>query len=201
MEPRRVADGSQTVVIDVRNRAGAATWLLALRPFSFTASVVPAIYGGLVACWLRGRAGIPDFRFDAIAFAITVVGCVAVHAASNLVNDFFDHRSGVDQPGNFGAVNVLVRKVMTPRQVSLEATGAFALAVLCGTYLTLHAGAAKWPLVGLIVFGALSAYFYTAPPFAFRTAASAISRSCFRSRWPWSSARSTSKRRRYRGCR
>ena len=27
---------------------------------------------------------------------------------------------------------------------------------------------AQWPLVALIVFGALSAYFYTAPPFAFK---------------------------------
>jgi 1,4-dihydroxy-2-naphthoate octaprenyltransferase len=155
-------------LIDVRHRARAATWLLALRPFSFTASIVPAIYGGLVAGWLRGRDGIPDFRFDALAFVVTIVGCVAIHSASNLVNDFFDHRSGVDQPGNFGAVNVLVRKLMTPLQVSLEAAAVFALAVVCGLYLALHAGAAMWPLVGLIVFGALSAYFYTAPPFAFK---------------------------------
>jgi 1,4-dihydroxy-2-naphthoate octaprenyltransferase len=170
MEPRRFADRPQALVINVRSdpRRRAATWLLALRPFSFTASIVPAVFGGLLALTLRGRAGIPDFRFDGLAFAVTILGCVAVHAASNLVNDFFDHRTGVDKPENFGAVNVLVRKVMTPAEVSLEATVAFAVAIVCGLYLTVHAGPAKWPLVALIVFGALSAFFYTAPPFAFK---------------------------------
>jgi 1,4-dihydroxy-2-naphthoate octaprenyltransferase len=143
-------------------------WLLALRPFSFTASIVPAVYGGLLALALRGHGGIPEFHFSALAFVVTIVGCVAVHAASNLVNDFFDYRSGVDQPDNFGSVNVLVRKLMTPLDVSIEAGAAFALAGACGLFLVLRAGAAQWPLVVLVVFGALSAYFYTAPPFAFK---------------------------------
>ena len=150
------------------SRPAPHVWLLALRPFSFTASIVPAVYGGLIALALRGRHGIPDFRFDGFSFFVTIVGCVAVHSASNLVNDFFDYRSGVDQPDNFGAVNVLVRKLMTPVHVSIEAAAAFALAAICGLYLALQAGSARWPLVALIVFGALSAYFYTAPPFAFK---------------------------------
>jgi 1,4-dihydroxy-2-naphthoate polyprenyltransferase len=149
-------------------RPAPRVWLLALRPFSFTASIVPAVYGGLIAVTLRGRFGIPDFRFDGVAFAVTILGCVAVHSASNLVNDFFDYRSGVDQPDNFGAVNVLVQKLMTPAHVSVEAAAAFLVAAACGLYLTLQAGSAQWPLVALIVFGALSAYFYTAPPFAFK---------------------------------
>jgi 1,4-dihydroxy-2-naphthoate octaprenyltransferase len=144
-------------------------WLLALRPFSFTASIVPAVYGGLLALALRGRGGIPDFHFNIVNFLVTIVGCVAIHAASNLVNDFFDYRSGIDQADNFGSVNVLVRKLMTPMDVSLEAGAAFVLASACGLYLTLQVGpAAQWPLLALIVFGALSAYFYTAPPFAFK---------------------------------
>ena len=69
-------------------------WLLALRPFSFTASIVPAVYGGLLALALRGRCGIPDFHFDGVRFFVTILGCVAIHSASNLVNDFFDYRSG-----------------------------------------------------------------------------------------------------------
>ncbi len=143
-------------------------WLLALRPFSFTASIVPAVFGGLLALAMRGRFGVPRFHFDALGLALTIVGCVAIHAASNLVNDFFDHRSGVDQPNNFGAVNVLVRKLMDPVHVSIEAAGAFAAAALCGVVLALRAGDAKWPLVALFVFGALSAYFYTAPPFSLK---------------------------------
>jgi 1,4-dihydroxy-2-naphthoate octaprenyltransferase len=162
MESRPAPDRSQSYLTAPR------IWLLALRPFSFTASIVPAVYGGLIALTLRGHGRLPDFHFNAFSFFVTVVGCVAVHAASNLVNDFFDYRSGVDQPDNFGSVNVLVRKLMTPLDVSIEAGAAFALAGCCGLYLALQAGPAKWPLVTLVVFGALSAYFYTAPPFAFK---------------------------------
>jgi 1,4-dihydroxy-2-naphthoate octaprenyltransferase len=57
---------------------------------------------------------------------------------------------------------------MDPVHVSIEAAGAFAAAALCGVVLALRAGDAKWPLVALIVFGALSAYFYTAPPFSLK---------------------------------
>jgi 1,4-dihydroxy-2-naphthoate octaprenyltransferase len=143
-------------------------WVLALRPFSFTASIVPAIYGGLLALALRGRGGVPDFRFDGLNFFITILGCMAIHAGSNLVNDFFDYRSGTDKADNFGHVNVLVRKLMRPIDVSLEAAGAFILAAACGLYLIVQAGGAQWPLIALVTFGALSAYFYTAPPFAFK---------------------------------
>jgi len=143
-------------------------WLLALRPFSFTASIVPAVFGSLLALVMRGRFGVPAFAFDALGLGLTIVGCIAIHAASNLVNDFFDHRSGLDGPENFGSVNPLVRKTMDPVHVSLEAAGAFVVAAICGAVLTLRAGEAKWPLVALIIFGALSAYFYTAPPFALK---------------------------------
>lgn len=150
------------------SRPAPRVWLLALRPFSFTASIVPAVYGGLLALTLRGHAGIPDFRFDGFRFFVTIVGCLAIHSASNLVNDFFDYRSGLDRADNFGAVNVLVRRLMSPVQVSIEAAAVFALAAACGLYLALQAGPAQGPLVALIAFGALSAYFYTAPPFAFK---------------------------------
>ena len=158
MESRSVADGAEN---DLN------VWLLALRPFSFTASIVPAVYGGLIAVALRGRAG-GDAHFYGLSFIVAIVGCVAVHSMSNLVNDYFDFRSGLDQPDNFGAVNVLVRNVLRPRDVALEAVAAFAVALLCGIYLTLRAVPHQWPLVALVVFGALSAYFYTAPPFAFK---------------------------------
>jgi 1,4-dihydroxy-2-naphthoate octaprenyltransferase len=150
------------------SRPAPKIWLLALRPFSFTASIVPAVYGGLLALALRGAAGVPDFHFDGLGFVVTIVGCIAIHSTSNLVNDYYDYRSGVDQPDNFGAVNVLVRKLMTPRDMSIEAAVAFGIAAMCGIYLIVQAGDARWPLVALTVFGALSAYFYTAPPFAFK---------------------------------
>ena len=167
MESRQLADGAENALIDAQHGSW-RVWVLALRPFSFTASIVPAIYGGLLAIALRGHGGIPDVRFDALTFAITIAGCIAIHAGSNLVNDFFDYRSGTDKTDNFGRVNVLVRKLMRPVDVSIEAAGAFAVAALCGLYLILQAGNAQWPLVILVLFGALSAYFYTAPPFAFK---------------------------------
>ena len=122
----------------------------------------------LTALALRGRFGIPDFGFDGFSFFVTIVGCVAIHSASNLVNDFFDYNSGVDTPDNFGAVNVLVRRVMSPVQISIEAAAAFALAAACGLYLALLAGSGAVAPRCADRLGARSAYSHTAPPFAFK---------------------------------
>ena len=146
-------------------------WFLALRPFSFTASLVPAIFGSLLPFAVPAAANGTPLRFDAVGFALVALGCVAVHAASNLINDVFDFRRGVDRPDNFGRVNPLVQRTMRPEHVSVEAAAMLALAAACGLALIERAGAARGPLVALVVFGVLSAAFYTAPPLALKNRA------------------------------
>ena len=63
---------------------------MALRPFSFTASVLPLFLGTVLAAF--AGYNITWFRFGVLVFAV-----VAVHAAANLLNDYYDFVRGVDQ--------------------------------------------------------------------------------------------------------
>src|SRR5260370_14778789 len=59
-----------------------------VRPFSFTASVVPICAGGALAA-------IDDlFRWD--LFLAALVGGVAIHISTNVINEIYDVRKGID---------------------------------------------------------------------------------------------------------
>ncbi len=67
-------------------------WLVLARAPVVVMTVTSAIIGGLLA--LR------DHAVDAHLLALSAVGLALAHAASNLVNDFWDFRRGADAPGS-----------------------------------------------------------------------------------------------------
>lgn len=157
----------ETSSVQTAKPVSAQTWWIALRPFSFTASVIPAVMGGVIALWMRSR-GLVEFDFSVVNFVLCIIGCVAIHSVTNLVNDYFDHKTGLDNKDNFGAMNILVQGALTPAQVRNAAIVAFALATAIGAYFIIDAGEKADVLIYLIIFGALSAYFYTAPPLSLK---------------------------------
>ena len=75
---------------DAQTRPGFfKTWLIAVRPFAYTASVL-SVALGLALAYYRG-AGI---RW--LPLAVTLVGVVLFHTAANLLNDCFDYKRGLD---------------------------------------------------------------------------------------------------------
>ncbi|HEX2141650.1 MAG TPA: LLM class flavin-dependent oxidoreductase, partial [Candidatus Limnocylindria bacterium] len=70
----------------LRRRAGAVAEVL--RPFSFTASVVPIAAGGALA-FVHGA-------FDAGLFFLALLAGVLLHIGTNVVNEVYDVRQGID---------------------------------------------------------------------------------------------------------
>ncbi len=69
--------------------ASLGTWFKATQPHSFLASLVGVALGTAIA-W--DRTG----RFDAAALALTALGVVCLHAATNMSNDSIDFKRGID---------------------------------------------------------------------------------------------------------
>jgi len=138
-------------------------WWRALRPFSFPASVFPSLTGSLAAAVFHRSE--PWFAFSIVNAALALVGCVAIHATSNVLNDYFDWRSGLDQRDNSGRMNPLVQGTLTVQKFLALATVCAAVAVGIGAVFIIQTG---WPIVWIIVIGALSAWAYTAPPLALK---------------------------------
>lgn len=84
-----------------------AVWWLAGRPFSFPASVIPVTLGTVAAVVTGGAA------FSPFVFIACLAGIVLLHAASNMLNDVFDYKLGIDTT-IFPESGAVVRHLLTP---------------------------------------------------------------------------------------
>jgi len=127
------------------------------RPFSFTASVTPVAAGGAMAA-LNGAFSWP-------LFLASLLGSVALHIGTNVTNEIFDVRKGVDSITSPRASHALVKGRLGEREAFGLAFAAFAVATLVGIGLV---GVRGWPIVGLGLLGLIGGYTYTAPPFEYK---------------------------------
>lgn len=139
--------------------------MMAVRAFSFPASIIPILFGSVLAIVLN-----PDLSFNFLNFFITLFGAVMIHVTTNVINDIFDYDKGMDKEDKqlgipHGGSMVLSMGIMNKQRMWVIAIVSLALAVLCGVYLYMQAGA--WILY-LSIFGFFSAIFYTAKPIALK---------------------------------
>jgi 1,4-dihydroxy-2-naphthoate octaprenyltransferase len=130
-------------------------WWRAVRPWSFTASLVPVLLGACLAA--------AEGRIDFGLLALTVIGSVAIHAGTNLVNDYYDHRKGIDALQTIGVGGAIQRGELTPRQVLFGGLLCFGVGSGIGLYLVSVAGPF---ILWLGLASVLVGFFYTAGPFA-----------------------------------
>ena len=65
-----------------------SAWVEIARPFSFTASSVPVMAAGALA--------LTQSKFDLLPFLLALVASVLLHVGTNITNEIFDVRNGVD---------------------------------------------------------------------------------------------------------
>ena len=133
-------------------------WAQAVRPFAFTASMVPVFLGAAAA--LRAEVAV---RWE--LFPLVVLASLLIHTGTNLVNDYFDFRKGVDRAETYGSSRVLVDGLLRPRQVLLAGLAAFAATAALGLIFVLIHG---WSILVLGLVGMAGGFFYTALPVAYK---------------------------------
>ena len=139
----------------LRDRVG-AYWEIA-RPFSFTASTVPVAVGGALAA--------VEGRFEWLLFLVSLIAGVLVHIGTNITNEIYDVRKGVDTIVSPRASHAIVRGRITDKEAYVLAVAAFAVAFALGIYLVSVRG---WPVVALGLVALIGGYTYTAPPFQYK---------------------------------
>ena len=136
----------------------AKIWFWACRPFSFTASMVPVFLGAAAAIYLKTPA-------DWLLFPLVVLASLAIHAATNLINDYFDYVKGVDRNETFGSSRLLVEGVLLARHVLAGGIFLFALTAAIGLVFIAFRGL---PILIIGLVGILGGFFYTAAPLAYK---------------------------------
>jgi len=134
-------------------------WLAEMRAPFFTASFVPVILGAVMA-WHEKHS------FDPLYFTLTLIGVLALHTATNTLNDYFDYRSGndlVNREANRpfdGGSPFIVDGRLRAESVYRFGAGALLLGIGIGLFLAWMKG---WLIIPLGLVGVGSAYFYVEP--------------------------------------
>ena len=133
---------------------GARVWLLAARPATLPAAVVPVIVGTAAA--LHG--GRP---LQAGPFVAALTAALLIQVGTNFANDVFDFYRGADTPDRLGPLRVTQSGLVRPREVLIATYLAFGLAVVVGIYLVTVGG---WPILLIGVLSILAGLAYTGGP-------------------------------------
>ena len=131
----------------------ACALLLAARPRTLPAAVVPVLVGTAVAA----RAGHARLAIAATALG----GALLLQIGTNLVNDWGDFRRGADGPDRLGPTRVTQAGLLTAGQVLAAGLGAFGAAAVLGVVLIAEAG---WPVVWIGLASIAAGIAYTAGP-------------------------------------
>ncbi|HZH74650.1 MAG TPA: 1,4-dihydroxy-2-naphthoate polyprenyltransferase [Archangium sp.] len=130
------------------------TWLMAARPKTLTAALVPVMVGTALAYGLGVGRWLPALA--------ALVGAMLIQIGTNLTNDYYDFKKGADTEERLGPKRVTQSGLIAPGTVLASALLCFGLAVVVGIYLVVVGG---WPIVAIGLASVLAGYAYTGGPF------------------------------------
>ena len=129
-------------------------WILAARPRTLGAALIPVVAGGALAISISA--------FDPLVSALILASAVLIQIATNFFNDALDHVKGADTAGRLGPTRVTSAGLLPARRVMTGAFLTLTLAALLALPLVLRGGGIIL-LIGLL--SLLFAYAYTGGPF------------------------------------
>ncbi|MDP9455341.1 MAG: 1,4-dihydroxy-2-naphthoate polyprenyltransferase [Actinomycetota bacterium] len=130
-----------------------AEWFWLARPFSLTAAAVPVLFGTTLA--------LADGAFSWGPFLAMLVASLLIQAATNMFNEFYDEKRGLDTASSVGIAGSIVGGRMHARAVLLGALVCYVIAAVLGFYLVFVGG---WTILVLGLLSALGGYVYSAGP-------------------------------------
>ncbi|MBI4312568.1 MAG: 1,4-dihydroxy-2-naphthoate octaprenyltransferase [Chloroflexi bacterium] len=129
-------------------------WVLAARPITLTAAVVPVLVGTALAA----RQGPVDWLLFALAFC----GAVLIQVGTNLADEYTDHRKQGGQDKYPAPHKVIARGLLPPGAVLQGTAISFGLSTVMGLYIVSQVG---WPILVVGLLSTLAGYLHSSGPF------------------------------------
>ena len=120
-------------------------WVVATRYWSFTVSAMPVL---ATAAWLFSRDILSADYPVVLCLILSVLGVILLHAAGNVLSDYYDYKSGVDNEDAFAVPN-LVFHHFEPKEYLVFSILLFIAGIAVGVVITLLSGP------GLLIVGAV----------------------------------------------
>ena len=123
------------------------------RPHTLTATFAPVILGTVIA--------LLDVQIEWLLFIAMMVACLALQIATNLFNEYYDFKRGLDTAESVGIGGGIVRHGLKPKNVLTVAFILYGVAAIIGVYICMST---SWWLVVIGLFGMAVGYLYTGGP-------------------------------------
>ncbi|MCB9249595.1 MAG: 1,4-dihydroxy-2-naphthoate polyprenyltransferase [Ignavibacteriales bacterium] len=142
------------MIESVKNITKFDTWILASRPKTLLAAVVPVVTGTSIVSY--------ETKVNFIASAVALLCSVLIQVGTNFVNDLYDYLSGADSDTRKGPTRALASGMLTVKEMKFAIFLVFAVTFILGLYLVYIS---TWItlLIGLLsIFAGIA---YTAGPY------------------------------------
>ena len=133
------------------NKSKLKEFFMCTRPHSYPASIAPVLFGATYALGY-------EIKFSILKFILFLLACLLIQAATNLFNEYYDYKHGLDKVDSEGISGSIVKGNLSSKEVMVGALVLYALAFVLGLILTFMTSIYVL-LVGLVCM--LAGYFYT----------------------------------------
>lgn len=123
------------------------------RPHTLTATFVPVILGTVIALF--------EASMNWAMFIAMLLACLCLQIATNLFNEYYDFKRGLDTADSVGIGGGIVRHGLKPQNVLNVAFLLYVIAAIIGVYIFIET---SWWLLIIGVAGMAVGYLYTGGP-------------------------------------
>ena len=135
---------------------GFKVWWHLTRPHTLTASFVPVFLGTTIALTIA------EETINFLLFFAMLVASMLIQAATNMFNEYYDYKLGLDNENSVGIGGTIVRHGVAPRTIMAIALSFYGIALLLGIYIC---AMSSWWLAAVGLVCMLIGYLYTGGPY------------------------------------
>ncbi|MGM0974338.1 MAG: 1,4-dihydroxy-2-naphthoate polyprenyltransferase [Bacillota bacterium] len=128
-------------------------WWQLTRPHTLTAAFVPVLLGTALAMELT------EINFS--LFLAMLAASLLIQAATNMFNEYYDFKRGLDTEDSVGIGGAIVREGIKPKTVLNLAFGLYGVAILLGFYICMNT---SWWIAAIGLASMAVGYLYTGGP-------------------------------------
>lgn len=128
-------------------------WWKLTRPHTLTAAFVPVLLGTALA--------IHETTIHMGLFLAMLVASLLIQAATNMFNEYYDYKRGLDTEESVGIGGTIVRDGVKPKTIMQIALSLYGISILIGIYICMNT---SWWLAAIGLFCMIIGYLYTGGP-------------------------------------
>ncbi|WP_053360374.1 1,4-dihydroxy-2-naphthoate polyprenyltransferase [Bacillus sp. FJAT-27251] len=132
---------------------GLQKWWQLTRPHTLTAAFAPVLLGTALA--------IEVTDINMLLFLAMLIASLLIQAATNMFNEYYDYKRGLDTEESIGIGGAIVRNGIKPGTVLGLALGLYGISILIGIYICMNT---SWWLAAVGLVSMLIGYLYTGGP-------------------------------------